>query len=232
VLTVSEFSRTALLERYHLAEDRVAVTPDAVDPHRFKPMTPGPELDRVKSLYALDAPFVFNVGRLEPRKNLERLIRAFLEVRRKLDRNLELVVAGQEDFRFESIHREAERGPDKAVRFLGPVPDEDLPVLYNLAKVLAYPSLAEGFGMPVLEAMACGTPVVSSRRGALGEVGGDAALWVEPEDEDSIAAGLETALTATETSARLIEAGRKQSELFRWEETARRTLEVYRRSVD
>ena len=232
VLTGSEFSRNALLEHYRLAEDRVVVTLDGVDHQSYKPMVPGPDLARVKAVYGLEAPFVLNVGRLEPRKNLERLIRAFHQVRGKLDRGLELVIAGHDDFGFETIYREAERGPGKSVRFLGPVPDGDLPALYNLASVFAYPSLVEGFGMPVLEAMACGTPVVSSRRGSLGEVGGDAALWVEPEDEQSIAAGLETALTSTETSTRLSQAGIEQSKLFRWEATAKRTLEVYRRSID
>lgn len=228
VLTVSDYSRRALLEHYRLAEDKVVVTPDAVDPHRFRPIGSQTALENVKERYRLDAPFVLSVGRLEPRKNLERLIRAFCRVRERVDRNLELVIAGKEDYRFETIHREAER-LSGAVRFLGPVPDRDLPGIYNLASVLAYPSLAEGFGMPVLEAMACGTPVVASRRGAILEVGGDAAVWVEPEDEESIAAGIEQAL---DDSPRLRKAGLERAERFRWGETARRTLEVYRKCLN
>ncbi|MFQ5789247.1 MAG: glycosyltransferase family 4 protein [Acidobacteriota bacterium] len=229
VLTVSEFCRRALLERYGLPEDRVVVTPDGVDRGRFRPLTPAPILAGVRARSQLDAPFLLTVGRLEPRKNLERLIRAFDRVRRKLDLKLRLVLAGGEDFRFESIHREAERLPPDAVRFLGPVCDEDLPALYNLARALIFPSLVEGFGMPVLEALACGTPVVSSRRGALPEVAADAVVWVEPEDETSIATGIETILTDSELIPRLREEGLKRATFFSWEESARRTLEVYRR---
>ena len=232
VLTVSEYSRRALLEHYHLPEERVEVTADAVDPARFRPIDPGPELDSVMSRYSLDAPFVLSVGRLEPRKNLERLIRAFEHVRQHLDEGLRLVLVGKEDFRFETIRQEARSLPTNAVRFLGPVPDEDLPAIYNLASVLAYPSLVEGFGMPVLESMACGTPVVSSPRGALPEVGGDGVVWVEPEDEESIAAGIEHVLADSEERARLRRVGLERARDFRWAETAQRTLEVYRKCID
>jgi glycosyltransferase involved in cell wall biosynthesis len=232
VLTVSEFSRRALLEHYQLPEERVVVTADAVDPERFRPMDTGPELDSVKSRYALDAPFVLSVGRLEPRKNLERLIRAFGRLRQRLDEGLQLVLVGKEDFRFESIHREADSLRPPAVRLLGPVPDGDLPGIYNLASVLAYPSLAEGFGMPLLEAMACGTPVVSARRGALPEVGGDAPVWVDPEDEESIASGIERVLTDSEERARMRREGLERAKRFRWEDTAQRTLETYRKCID
>jgi glycosyltransferase involved in cell wall biosynthesis len=231
-LTVSEFSRRAILERYGLPEERVVVTPDAVDPDRFRPLDPGPELDSLRSRYRLEAPFILNVGRIEPRKNLERLIRAFDRVRRQLDDRLQLVLVGQDDFRSETIRREAAELPENAVRFLGPVPDADLPGLYNLASVLAYPSLVEGFGMPVLEAMACGTPVLSSPRGALPEVGGECAVWAEPEDTEAIASGIEHLLTDSDDRDRLRRAGLERSQGFRWEETARRTLEVYRKCID
>jgi glycosyltransferase involved in cell wall biosynthesis len=230
VLTVSEFSRQALLEQYDLPEEKVVVTPDAVDPDLFRPLDGGqaPEIGAVITRYQLDAPFLLSVGRLEPRKNLERLIRAFDRVRQGLDQSLQLLIVGKEDFRYDSIHQEAERLPSGSVRFLGTVPDEDLAVLYNLAAALAYPSLVEGFGMPVLEAMACGLPVVSSKRGALPEVGGDSVVWVEPEDESSISAGIEHVLTNSDDIARRRTAGLERAQEFRWLETARRTLEVYR----
>jgi glycosyltransferase involved in cell wall biosynthesis len=195
-------------------------------------MEPGPELDALRSRYRLDAPFVLNVGRLEPRKNLERLIRAFDTVRRRVDARLQLVLVGHDDFRSDTVRRAAEALPDSAVRFLGPVPDDVLPGLYNLASVLAYPSLVEGFGMPVLEAMACGTPVLSSPRGALPEVGGDCVVWAEPEDPDAIASGIERLLTDSDERFRLRRAGLERSSGFRWEETARRTLEAYRKCID
>ena len=225
VLTVSEFSRQAILEAYGLPEDRVVVTPNAVDPERFRPLEEMPRTLRKR--YRLDGPFLLSVGRLEPRKNLTRLLRAFAQ----RDHDASLVLAGAADFRSESIlDRVRELGANR-VRWLGPVPDEDLPRLYNLAEALVYPSLVEGFGMPVLEAMACGTPVLTTRRGALEELAGDAALFVEPEDEASIARGIDRILTDTALRNRLRAAGLARARTFRWEETARRTLDAYHRAA-
>jgi glycosyltransferase involved in cell wall biosynthesis len=229
VLTVSEFSRQALLERYEIATERVIVTPNGVDRARFRPMDSEPA--GIRERYRLDGPFVLAIGRIEPRKNLTRLIRAFSRARRKLSRGVQLAIAGPEDFRSREVFREAEMHTKDSIRFLGAVPDADLPALYNLAEALAYPSLAEGFGIPVLEAMACGTPVLASPRGALVEVGGDAVLWVDPEDEEAIAAGIETILTDSVLRDRLRAAGPARAERFDWDETARLTLEAYRRAA-
>ncbi len=227
VLTVSEFSRKAIIERYGLPENKVLVTPNGVDRNRFNRSIPEQELEELKKRYDLLSPFLLCVGRLEPRKNLERLIRAFARLHSRRAPDFRLVLAGQKDYRFESIFREAEKLPSGMVRFLGPVADRDLPALYNLAHGLAFPSLVEGFGMPVLESMACGTPVMASRRGALPEVGGDGVLWVEPEDEDSILHGLEMLCTDRELRTRLTESGLERAANFGWKGTARRTLEVY-----
>jgi glycosyltransferase involved in cell wall biosynthesis len=225
VLTVSEFSRRALLDLYQLPEDKVRVTPNAVDPERFRPL--GGAVDGVRERYRLDAPFLLSVGRLEPRKNLARLVRAFGRVRARLDPELRLVLVGTHDFRFRDVLEEVERQPEGTVRILGPVSDEDLPALYHLSEALVYPSLAEGFGLPVLEALACGTPVLSSPRGALPEVGGDAVLWVDPEDEDDLAAGIESIVTDRELREALRRRGLEQARLFDWERTAKGTLEAY-----
>jgi len=201
---------------------------DAVDHARFHPMSEPAEqeyLAQVKKRYALERPYVLNVGRLEPRKNLVRLIRAFRQARKKLDLGLELILVGKKDFRFEDIEEEIQESD--GVRLLGPIPDEGLPALYNLAKVFAFPSLVEGFGMPVLESMACGTPVVASRRGALPEVGGSAVAWVEPEDEEAIATALADVLSDTDRAAGLRRAGLEKAQEFSWENAARQTLAVY-----
>jgi glycosyltransferase involved in cell wall biosynthesis len=228
VLTVSEFSKNALVERYSLSPERVVVTPNGVDRGRFRSL--GPEAENVRERYGLDRPFLLAVGRIEPRKNLTRLIRAFARVRERLS-GLRLVIAGPEDFRSREVFQEMARQPEGSVRILGAVQDEDLPALYNLAEALAYPSLAEGFGIPVLEAMACGTPVVASPRGALPEVGGDAVLWAEPEDEEALAAGIERILSDSELRERLRRAGVRRAERFDWGETAKRTNEAYRRAA-
>jgi glycosyltransferase involved in cell wall biosynthesis len=229
VLTVSEFSRSAILERYRLPEERVFVTPNAVDHDAFRPLAP-PDIEpaSVRERYGLRAPFVLTVGRIEPRKNLSRLLRAFARVRARLGAELVLAIAGAPDFRSDEVVAEAERLPPGSVSFLGAVSDTDLPALYNLAEALAYPSLVEGFGMPVLEAMACGTPVLTSSRGALPEVGGDAVLTVSPEDEEAIASGLERVLTDGELRRTLKAAGPRRARGFTWAETARSTLEAYR----
>lgn len=235
VLTVSEFSRNMLLERYGLAEDRVLVTPDAVDPQRFRPLSledSEEALARTRRRYGIDRPFLLHVGRLEPRKNLERLVRAFGRVRERSGGNVVLGLVGPDDFRYKGIYDEIARMPDGAVRRWGIVPDDDLPALYNLASCLVYPSLCEGFGMPVLEAMACGTPVVASPRGALTEVGQDAALWIDPEDEDSLVAAIEKVLEDGALARELRRRGLERAAHFRWTETARRTLDAYRRCVE
>jgi len=229
VLTVSEFSRRALAERYQLPPEKVLVTPNGVDRDVFRPISTEPP--GIRARYGLDGPFVLAVGRLEPRKNLPRLIRAFSRAREKLGGGVRLVIAGQEDFRSREVFQEAERQAEGSVVFLGAVSDSDLPALYNLAEALAYPSLVEGFGIPVLEAMACGTPVLASPRGALPEVGGDAVLWTDPEDEEALASGIERILTDSELRARLRAAGPSRAERFDWKETARGTLEAYRRAV-
>ena len=226
VLTVSEFSRREIVDTYKLPADRVVVTPNAVDLGHFRVIDPPPE--ELRDRYDLRVPFVLSVGRLEPRKNLERLIRAFARMRERIGKDVCLAIAGTSDFRHESILEQAARLPDSSVRFLGAVPDKDLPGLYNLAEALAYPSLAEGFGMPILESMACGTPVLTAGRGALPEVGGDAALLTDPEDEDAIERALARVLTDSTLRGRLREAGLERVQHYSWKETARRTLDAYR----
>ncbi len=225
VLTVSEFSRSALIERYELSPDKVVVTPNGVDRQVFRPFPA--DSTGVRERHGLDGPFLLAVGRIEPRKNLVRLIRAFSRARERLSGGVRLVVVGQEDFRSRDVFQEAARQPEGSIVFLGAVPDADLPALYNQAEALAYPSLTEGFGIPLLEAMACGTPVLAARRGALPEVGGDAVLWIEPEDEEAIARGIERILSDSELRRRLRGAGPSRARLFDWSDTAKRTLQAY-----
>ncbi len=229
VLTVSEFSRQAILEAYGIPDERVVVTYNAVDPDRFYPMETPPE--ELRKRFELDRPFVLSVGRLEPRKNLERLIAGFMRARAQLGGNVTLALVGVSDFRYQSIVEKVASLPEGAVKLVGPVSDDDLPGLYNLAEALAYPSLAEGFGMPVLESMACRTPVLTTRRGALPEVGQEAVLYVDPESEDAIADGLVQILGDTGLRAALCEAGIARARELTWEETARGTLAAYRRAL-
>jgi glycosyltransferase involved in cell wall biosynthesis len=174
------------------------------------------------------APYVLFAGTLEPRKNLVRLVRAY---RRVAATGLPhaLVLAGPLGWHHEALMREiALQGPGDIV-MTGPLSAEDLDAVYRAADVFAYPSLYEGFGLPVVEAMARGVPTVASTTSSVPEVAGDAALGVNPRSVREIAKAIETILTDTDLAERLASRGRAQAERFSWDETARLTLEVYER---
>ena len=169
VLTVSEHSRQSLITRFNLPEEKVTTVYNGVNLRQFHPCDPAP----VRGKYELGERYILFVGSLEPRKNLERLLQAW--VRLSDIRNLELVIAGSRADVFRPVSLS---GSSRRTRFLGYVPEEDLPALYAGATFFIMPSLFEGFGLSVLEAMACGAPVITSHAGALPEVVGDAALQV------------------------------------------------------
>ncbi|MBX5474687.1 MAG: glycosyltransferase family 4 protein [Thermoleophilia bacterium] len=198
VIAVSEFTRGELVELVGLPDEKIRVVPNAVE-EVFSPQGD-----------AAEGEYVLAVGTLEPRKNLERLADAARRVGR------ELRVAGEAGWGGVRLD---------GVRWLGRVDDEELARLYRGALCVAYPSLYEGFGIPVLEAMACGAPVVTSCGGATEEVAGGAAVLVDPYDPEAIAAGIEEAIARRdELRAR----GLERARAFSWDETARRTIEVYR----
>ncbi|MEZ5102787.1 MAG: glycosyltransferase family 1 protein [Thermoleophilia bacterium] len=214
ILTVSEFSRRELVDRYGLAPDRIAVTPNGVDP-AFR--AGGPRVERAR-------PYVLVVGALHPRKDPLTAVEAFALVD---EPGLDLVLAGPDKGLEGAVRQAIQRhGLAGRVELAGHVDKEMLAALYRGAACLAFPSRYEGFGLPVLEAMACGTPVVASAAPAIPEVAGDAAILVPPGDPVALAGGIERALADRE---RLVELGRARAAAFTWRETARLTLAVYRR---
>jgi glycosyltransferase involved in cell wall biosynthesis len=211
VLAVSESTKHDLAERYGIAEDRIAVTPNAVDPV-FRPNGKSPER----------APYALFVGGIQPRKDPL----AAVEALALLNGELNLVVVGAEKRGGDEFRSAVKRlGLEERVELAGHVDREELAALYRGAACLVFPSRHEGFGLPVLEAMASGTPVVAASVGAVPEVAGGAAILVEPGDLPAIAAGIESALADRE---RLVAAGLERVRSFSWTETARRTLAVYR----
>jgi len=181
----------------------------------------------VRRRYGLEGPFLLSVGSLEPGKNRERLLQAFARLQARGLKHT-LVVAGQRAWRYEGEAPLARRlGLADSVRFLGHVPQADLPALYSAADLFVFPSLYEGFGLPALEAMACGTPVVASNVSALPEVVGDAALQVSPLDVEALADAIERLLRDDRLRADLRERGLERARQFSWEKAARRTAEVY-----
>jgi glycosyltransferase involved in cell wall biosynthesis len=224
VLTVSEFSRQELIRLYRLPPERVVCCHNGVGPE-FQVLEER-AARAVVERYGVEGPFVLFVGRIEPRKNLSGLIQA-MERLAGQGAHLPLVV-GMKDALFEEHYERTTQGRGSArVIFTGKVPQEDLPAFYNTATLTAYPSFAEGFGLPVLEAMACGSPVVTSNTTSLPEVAGDAALLVDPHDTESLAQAMHRVLTDQDLARRLRHKGLERTALFNWEQSARRTLEVY-----
>jgi glycosyltransferase involved in cell wall biosynthesis len=191
---------------------------------------PGEEdFERVRARYQLKDPFALYVGNIKPHKNLERLIEAFHELRQEAAfESLKLVIIGDEISRYQGLRRAVHRYKlHKHVRFFGFVPLETLAVLYRLAGVFVFPSLYEGFGLPPLEAMYFGTPVVTSNVSSLPEVVGDAAILVDPYSPGSIAEGMRRALKDEDLRAWLRERGMARAREFSWEHSVARIREVY-----
>jgi glycosyltransferase involved in cell wall biosynthesis len=227
ILAISEHTRRDLVERMGASPDRVVVTPLAADPALAR-VTDAGRLDEVRRRYGLPERFVLFVGTLEPRKNIARLVEAYATLPERLQREAGLVMAGGRGWLSDTMQDEvARRGLGDRVRFIGYVRPEDMAALYSLATVFAYPSLYEGFGLPVLEAMVCGAPVLTSNVSSLPEVAGDAALLVSPTDVAEIADGLAQVLEDEGLAAKLSARGLEWAPRFSWDRCARETLAVY-----
>jgi glycosyltransferase involved in cell wall biosynthesis len=223
VLTGSEFSRQELLRFYPVPADKVTTIPYGVG-SEFQPVTDLSQAateQTALSRYGIHGPYILALGNIHPRKNLARLLDAYLRLQGQRRSVPAMVWAGLE--RWESGEL-VERARSTGVILTGFVAQEDLPALYREAIMLVYPSLYEGFGLPLLEAMACGTPVVTSNRASLPEVGGEAALMVDPTDVGEIAEAMAQLLDDTSLHNRLRQAGLEQSEEFTWTRTAQRLL--------
>jgi glycosyltransferase involved in cell wall biosynthesis len=243
VLADSEATRADLVALLGAPPEKVQVLYSGVHP-RFRPQPEPGEAERVRTRYGLgDAPYILSVGTLQPRKNYPRLIQAFTHLRisesanRRISESqgvdfackladLQLVIAGGRGWLYEETLAEAGKHAAR-VRILGFVDDGDLPALYRNAALFVFPSLYEGFGFPVLEAMACGVPVVCSNASSLPEVAGDAALLVDPLDTDGLAAAMVRALADADLRRGMIARGLAQAGRFTWEQAARQLLAAF-----
>jgi glycosyltransferase involved in cell wall biosynthesis len=220
VLADSEATRADLIRLMDVAPEKVTVLYSGVDP-RFRPLPEPGERERLTAQYGIGPrPYVLSVGTLQPRKNYLHLIRAFSQ----LSGDVELVIAGGRGWLYEEVLAEAERR--ERVQVLGFVPDADLPALYRGAALFAFPSFYEGFGLPVLEAMACGVPVVCSNVSSLPEIAGQAALLVDPHDEVALAEAVYRGLTDEDLRKELVTQGLERADGFTWERAARQLLGV------
>jgi glycosyltransferase involved in cell wall biosynthesis len=234
VLADSQATKEDLMELYSTPNDKITVLYSGVD-SRFAPEKQRGEEERIRSRYKLGhQPFILGVGTLHPRKNYSRLISAFAQiadVSRRLDGksiNHNLVIVGKKGWLFDSIIADAARlGIRTRVVFPGYADDEDLPALYRTAELFVFPSIYEGFGLPPLEAMACGTPVVTSNVSSLPEVVGDAGLTVDPTDIHALANAMSRALQDTQLRQQMSQRGLAQAGKFTWLRAAHQLVQVY-----
>jgi len=230
VITVSRTSRRDLISLFSADPGRLMVIPNGVDPELAARPSPS-EVEALKEFYGLQAPLVAVVANDKPHKNLDVVLRAYhLAVRRHRIPG-QLVFVGGVEPSSRLAARAARLGLTDRVRFLGRVPQSHLRALYHVAAVLLHISLYEGFGLPVLEAMSAGLPVVTSNVGAMRELGEDVARLVNPLDVDEVASAVEKVLVDDPLRRRMVEAGRRRAERLTWERTVDKTVEAYRRAL-
>jgi glycosyltransferase involved in cell wall biosynthesis len=246
VMTVSNATRRDVESVLGIPAERIRTIYNAPDPAFLEPASPAiprfdgpgvrfePQQQRIMDRYQIDYPFLLYAGNIRPQKNIPRLVEAFAVVRGELKdhplfRDLHLIIIGDEISRFPSVrHAVIKTRVEHVVRFLGFVPIETLRCLYQTAQAFVFPSLYEGFGLPPLEAMCCGAPVVASNVSALPEVVGDAAVIVNPENVFDIARGIREVLLDADLRQRVVARGYEQARRFSWQSTASQVLETYR----
>ena len=233
IITVSEYSRRDISNRYRIPSERITVTPEAAS-EKFFQVTDENELKTVRENYGIERDYIFSLCSIQPRKNLIRLIEAYSLLRKSLADNKlpQLVLAGKRGWldneTFRAAQRESVAGD---IVFTGYLADEHLNALYSGATCFVYPSYFEGFGLPILEAMKCGTPVVAGNRTSIPEVAGEAALLFDPFDTNSLVDALQRLLSDPAYRASLSAKGLQRASAFSWKTTAQLTLEVYERAA-
>jgi glycosyltransferase involved in cell wall biosynthesis len=230
IIAVSQHTRADAVRIYGIPGEKITVIYEGVDPHYRLTRDPT-TLAAVRVRYSLPEQFILHVGTIEPRKNLGRLLDAVAALKREFP-GLKLVLVGKKGWLYDSFFQKlAQSGLESEVLFPGFVAEEDLPLVYQLATVFAFPSVYEGFGLPPLEAMACGVPVVCSNASSLPEVVGGGGLMVDPHDTSALTAALRRVLADEPLRQELSGRGVEQAARFSWDRAARETLDVYRRCV-
>jgi glycosyltransferase involved in cell wall biosynthesis len=233
VIALSDYARNDIISSYHINPENVSVIPLAAPAH-FRPVKDEGELQRVRQTYGIEGDYILSVGAIQPRKNLSRLVAAYSRLRRarpevKLP---QLVLVGKCAWLYdETLRTIKELEVSNSVILTGYVPEADLPTLYSGALCFVYPSYFEGFGLPPLEAMKCGAPVIVGNKTSLPEVVGDAGLLVDPFEVDEIASAIQKVITDSDLRAHLRAKGLERASLFDWQETARQTLGVYEKAA-
>ena len=227
ISSVSKVTADDMTKFVGFDRQKVFVVHSAIDP-RFKPVKDETVLSYVKDKYHLPERYILFVGNLYPGKNFTNIVKAFKRIKNEVDFSLKLVSVGDLRWKYENDLKEIERqGLIDDILFTGWVNQEDLPPFYQIAELFLFPSLYEGFGIPIVEAMACGCPVVTSSTGSCPEVAGSAAIIVDPKDMDSIASGVIKVIEDEALRSKMIEQGYIEAKRFSWEKAARATLDIF-----
>ncbi len=228
IITISKSSKNDIIKEYQIPEEKIIVVYPGIKPTVY-PQPQSFTMDTLQSKYKISKNFILFVGTLQPRKNISRLIEAFAKTltQKEIPPDLQLIIVGKKGWLYEDIIKKPkELEVEEKVKFLDFITDDELTVLYKNAICYVLPSLYEGFGLPVLEAMQHNCPVITSNVSSLPEAGGDAALYVNPEDISDIAEKIKTLIINKQLRQELIQKGKKQITKFSWEKTAKETLKV------
>ena len=224
-ITISEFIRQEIIETFHIPQEKVTAVPLAVE--KFFMQKPEPVVSRYLQEKNLPNRYILTVGTHEPRKNIAMLVRALAHTKEKYT----LVSTGWSGWLNSEFQQEVRKlKMEKRIILLGHIPDEELVLLYNGASLMVYPSLYEGFGLPILEAMACGCPVICSNTSSMPEVAGDAAILISPEDEKDLAEAIDNVMQDESLSQQLIKSGVTRVSEFSWNNTARETMSIFEKA--
>ncbi|MEG1256442.1 glycosyltransferase family 1 protein [Clostridium sp.] len=228
ILTVSEYSKQDILRFFPMDENKIFVTPLAAD-KKYMPLDKAKCKSIIKEKYGIDKPFILYIGGFSKRKNVYSLITSFAKLKNHMNKEYNLVIVGSyRDESQELVKLVDKLNMNKYIKFTGFAPDEDLPIYYNACECFAYPSLYEGFGLPPLEAMSCGTPVISSNTTSIPEVVGDSGILIDPYQDNSLLKAMELMLGSETLRNELSKLSLSRSKLFSWENTARKTLAAYK----
>lgn len=228
VVAISENTKKDIVKMFGVEEERVKVIKSGINTDEFKIIEEQDVLNQIKQKYNLRGNFILYLGTLEPRKNVDGLIKAFDMFKKRYPKSgIKLIIAGGNGWKDKGIHKAWRSSENRAdIKFIGYIPKEDKVYLYNLASLFVFPSFYEGFGLPPLEAMACGTPVVTGFTSSLPEVAGGSALLVDPFNIADISRGIEKALFNKNLRERMIVSGKERVKKFNWEDTASKYLDL------
>jgi len=229
IIADSNSTKKDIIEFFNYPKENIEVVYLASD-EIYKPVENKEEIEETRKKYGISKKYILFVGTIEPRKNLIRLLSVFEKLKNKF-KEYQLVIVGQVGWMSEKFFEKLKNLPEnvkKDIILTGYIPKKDMVYLYNGCELFIYPSLYEGFGIPVLEAMSCGVPVITSNTSSLPEVGGDACIYVNPSDEEDILYKIEKVLNSEELKKEMREKGLERAKLFSWKKTAENTLKVYK----